>query len=192
MLVSPMNARTHLVDHFLIAMPQLHGSYFARAVIYIWRHAPEGALGLVVNNPLDMPLSEIFEQLDIEDARPYPASQTVLSGGPVETDKGFILHDSPGAWTSTIEVTDDLRITTSRDILVDIGRGEGPRNHLVALGCAGWGPGQLEQEIVDNTWLVCPANKDIIFSTDYFNKADLAASTMGFNMVQLTPNASYC
>lgn len=192
MLVSPMNARNNLVDHFLIAMPQLHGSYFARSVIYVWRHAPEGALGLVVNSPLDMPMSEIFEQLEIEDNRPFPASQTVLSGGPVETDKGFILHDAPGVWTSTIEVTDDLRVTTSRDILADIGSGDGPGNYLVALGCAGWGPGQLEQEIVDNVWLVCPANKDIIFSTDYMNKADLAASTMGFNMVQLTPNASYC
>lgn len=192
MVISPMNARTNLVDHFLIAMPQLHGSYFARSVIYVWRHAPEGALGLVINSPLEMQLSEIFEQLDIDDRRPFPANQTVLSGGPVETDKGFILHDSPTLWSSTIEVAEGLRITTSRDILADIGRGTGPQNYLVALGCAGWGPGQLEQEIVDNVWLVCPANKDIIFSSDFQNKVDLAASTMGFNMVQLTPTASYC
>src|SRR5690606_24221874 len=182
MVISPMNARTNLVDHFLIAMPQLHGSYFARSVIYVWRHAPEGALGLVINSPLEMQLSEIFEQLDIDDRRPFPANQTVLSGGPVETDKGFILHDSPTLWSSTIEVAEGLRITTSRDILADIGRGTGPQNYLVALGCAGWGPGQLEQEIVDNVWLVCPANKDIIFSSDFQNKVDLAASTMGFNM----------
>src|SRR5690606_25480708 len=187
-----MSAQDNLVDHFLIAMPQLHGSYFARTVIYVWRHSREGALGLVLNNPLKMRLAEIFEQLDLEDHRVYNASQVVLSGGPVETDKGFILHDSPRNWTSTIEVAEGLRITTSRDILADIGKGRGPDNYLVALGCAGWAPGQLEQEVVDNTWLVCPANKDIIFSTDFLNKADLAASTMGFNMVQLTPHASYC
>lgn len=192
MVLAPMTAQDNLVDHFLIAMPQLHGSYFARSVIYMWRHAEEGALGIVVNQPLGMQLAEIFEQLDIDDLRAPGANQTVLSGGPVETDKGFILHDSARPWTSTIQVSDQLSITTSRDILKDIARGLGPDNYLIALGCAGWGPGQLEQEIMDNTWLVCPARADIIFSSDHANKADLAASTMGFNMVQLTPNASYC
>lgn len=188
----PTTPPENLVNHFLIAMPQLQGSYFANSVIYIWRHCEEGALGVVVNQPLKMQLAEIFDQLEIEVDRAGTDDRAVLSGGPVETDKGFILHDSPKPWTSTVNITDDIRITTSRDILADIGRGEGPDNYLVALGCAGWGPGQLEQELVNNTWLVCPSDKDILFSTDYANKAELAVSTMGFNMVQLTPNASYC
>ena len=192
MVRSKMTTQENLVNHFLIAMPQLQGSYFANSVVYMWRHCEDGALGIVVNLPLNMQLGEIFEQLDIAVQHPSCATQTVLSGGPVESDKGFILHDSARPWVSTIDIADDIRITTSRDILTDISHGEGPENYLVALGCAGWNPGQLEQEITDNTWIVCPASKDIIFSRDFARKADLAAATLGFNMAQLTPDAGYC
>lgn len=184
-----MTETENLINHFLIAMPQLQGSYFANSVIYVWRHSAEGALGIVVNLPLNMQLSEIFEQLEIEIQNPATANKTVLSGGPVETDKGFIIHDAHTQWPSTTTVTDDIRITTSKDILADISRGEGPDNYLIALGCAGWSPGQLEQEIVQNSWLTCPASKEIIFSTDFATKADMAAATLGFNMIQLTPDA---
>lgn len=184
-------AHQSLVNHFLIAMPQLRDSYFANTVIYIWRHTEEGALGLVVNLPIKLQLDEVFEQLGVSDLRGSTASQIVLSGGPVETEKGFILHDAPPKWPSSIAITEQLTITTSRDILADIGRGEGPQHFLLALGCAGWSPGQLEQEMAENSWFTCPANSDIIFSTDYAKKSEMAAATLGFSMAQLTTDVGY-
>lgn len=186
-----MNERLDLTNHFLIAMPQLSGSYFGNTVVYMWQHGEDGALGIVVNLPLQLKLKEIFSQLDIEVQRPETGEETVLSGGPVETDKGFILHDADDHWQSTLKITDELSITTSKDILDDISRGKGPKNFLVALGCAGWSPGQLEQEIADNTWITCPATKEIIFSRDYSHKPDLAASTLGFTMAQLTTDVGH-
>ncbi len=183
--------KLNLTNQFLIAMPQLSGSYFGHTVVYMWQHNDEGALGIVVNLPLEIKLDEIFSQLDIEVQRPESAEQIVLSGGPVETDKGFILHDADRDWQSTLKVTDEIRITTSRDILADISRGEGPENYLVALGCSGWSPGQLEQEIADNAWITCPASKDIIFSRDFEHKPDMAVAALGFTMDQLTTDVGH-
>ena len=188
-----MSTSSHnsLVDHFLIAMPTLHDSYFANTVIYMWRHTEEGALGLVINLPIKMQLSEVFEQLDMQDRRGSGANQIVLSGGPVETEKGFVLHDSPPEWPSSLIVTEGLTITTSRDILADIARGAGPQNYLVALGCSGWSPGQLEKELKENSWLTARANKDVIFSTDFARKPDMATAALGFSLSQLTPDVGY-
>lgn len=188
-----MSTKPHnsLVGHFLIAMPQLQDSYFANTVIYIWRHTEDGALGLVVNLPIRMQLSEIFEQLDMEDERGRDANQIVLSGGPVETEKGFVLHDAPPAWPSSLAVTEGITITTSRDILADIARGAGPDNYLVALGCAGWTAGQLEKELRENSWLTARASKDVIFSHDFAAKPDLATAPLGFSLSQLTPDVGY-
>jgi putative transcriptional regulator len=183
--------QTFLVDHFLIAMPQLHDSYFANSVVYLWQHSAEGALGLVVNLPLNMQLCDILDQLQIEDLRPAHANQIVLSGGPVETEKGFILHDSPPRWPSSLRITDNITLTTSRDILASIGRGEGPKNYLMTLGCSGWSAGQLENELAQNAWFTCPASKDILFSSDITNKANMAAATLGFSMAQLATDVGY-
>jgi putative transcriptional regulator len=180
-----------LVDHFLIAMPQLQDSYFANSVVYIWRHTEEGALGLVVNLPLRMQLGEILEQLELEDRRPPEAPQLVLSGGPVETEKGFVLHDDAPRWPSSLPITDSLTLTTSRDILADIGAGQGPQRFMVALGCAGWSPGQLEQELRENAWFTCRADPDIVFSTEFARKPEMAAATLGFSMSQLTTDVGY-
>ncbi len=182
---------TSLVDHFLIALPQLQNSYFANTVIYMWRHTHEGALGLVVNLPIKMQLSKIFEQLDMEDKRDHAATQIVLSGGPVETEKGFVLHDATPRWPSSLAIADGITITTSRDILADIARGEGPDNYLIALGCSGWSPGQLEKELKENSWLTCPATKDIIFSKDFARKPNMATATLDFSLDQLTPDVGY-
>ena len=178
-----------LTNKFLIAMPQLQDSCFEGSVIYVCNHNDEGALGLIINKPSELPLFEIFAQLELEDER---ANQTVLSGGPVENDKGFILHRSERSWTSTINLTNDLKLTTSKDILSSIARNDGPEEYLMTLGCSGWNPGQLEQELADNSWLAIPANQDILFSDDFANMADMIASTLGFNMVQLTPEIGYC
>ena len=180
-----------LVDHFLIAMPTLRDSWFANTVIYIWRHNPEGALGLVVNIPTRMQLDEVFEQLGVESLKNDSAAQIVLSGGPVEKEKGFVLHDAPPRWPSSLPITDKLTVTTSRDILADIARGEGPEHFLLTLGCAGWGPGQLEQEIRDNAWFTCPAKSEIIFSPEHARKPEMAAATLGFSLSQLTPDVGW-
>ena len=180
-----------LTNHFLIAMPQLNGSYFGKSVIYMWQHGEDGALGIVVNLPLQLKLKEIFSQLEISVQLPESGEEPVLSGGPVETDKGFILHDDQRNWASTLHITDDISITTSKDILDDISRGEGPENYLVALGCAGWSAGQLEQEITGNSWVTCPASKDIIFSREFTRKPDMAAATLGFNMAQMTTDVGH-
>jgi putative transcriptional regulator len=183
--------QTYLVDHFLIAMPQLQDSYFANSVVYLWQHSAEGALGLVVNLPINMQLSDILDQLSIEDLRGGDANQIVLSGGPVETEKGFILHDAEPRWPSSLRITDSITLTTSRDILASIGRNNGPANYLMTLGCSGWSAGQLEKELAQNSWFTCPASKDILFSTDFANKANMAAATLGFSMAQLTTDVGY-
>jgi len=182
---------TSLVDHFLIAMPQLQDSYFANSVVYLWQHSAEGALGLVVNLPVKIQLCDILDQLGIEDLRSRDANQIVISGGPVETEKGFILHDDELRWPSSLRITDGITLTTSRDILAAIGRNTGPANYLMTLGCAGWSAGQLEKELVQNSWFTCPASKDILFSTDFANKANMAAATLGFSMAQLTTDVGY-
>lgn len=182
---------TSLVGHFLIAMPQLRDSYFANTVIYIWRHSPEGALGLVINLPTEMQLDDVFEQLGVESPSADSATQIVFSGGPVETGKGFVLHDAPPRWPSSLALSDDLTLTTSRDILADIARGEGPQRYLMTLGCAGWSEGQLEQEIRDNAWFTCPASSDILFSPDHARKPEMAAASLGFSLSQLTTDVGY-
>tara|TARA_R110000824_G_scaffold336_8_gene2197 strand:- start:39443 stop:40030 length:588 start_codon:yes stop_codon:yes gene_type:complete len=184
-----------LIGQFLIAMPQLEDSFFEKSVIYIWQHSEEGAIGIAVNLPLPITLSELFEQLGIEDERQPDASQVVLSGGPVEPNRGFILHDGSDKsepWQSTLNLENNLYITTSRDILEAIARNQGPQNFLVVLGCSGWGPGQLEQEITDNAWFTCPASKELIFSTEYSNKPKQAAASLGFDISQLSADTGSC
>jgi len=180
-----------LENQFLVAMPQLQDSYFAHSVIYVWRHSEDGALGLVINAPLDMKMSEIFEQLGMDCLDEGNAEQTVLSGGPVETQKGFVLHDAAPQWPSSLAITPQLSLTTSREILVDIASGKGPQHFIMALGCAGWAPGQLEQELTDNAWFTCPASAEIIFSGDHPRKPEMAAATLGFSLSQLTGDAGY-
>ncbi len=191
MTLAKTDSPLSLVNHFLIAMPQLNNSYFANTVIYMWQHNSEGALGLVINLPIKMRMTDIFEQLGLTDLRMSTDNPFILSGGPVETDKGFVLHDADPRWPSSLAVTENLSITTSRDILAAIGRGEGPQNYLIALGCSGWSAGQLEQELVQNSWFTCPATKDIIFSTEFSKKPDMAAATLGFSMAQLTNDVGY-
>ncbi|PCJ43681.1 MAG: hypothetical protein COA71_02075 [SAR86 cluster bacterium] len=193
------SSATGLNDQLLIAMPQLEDSFFENSVIYMWQHSDEGAIGIALNLPLPIKLSELLEQLGIEDERPHGSSQTVLCGGPVEPNKGFILHDNLHhkdsefrSWDATLTLGNNLFITTSQDILEDIALGKGPQNYFVILGCSGWGPGQIEQEITQNSWFSCPANKALIFSTEFDNKAELAAASLGFELSQLSSDQGSC
>ncbi|MEI7950616.1 MAG: YqgE/AlgH family protein [Gammaproteobacteria bacterium] len=191
MTAPAFDSANSLKDHFLIAMPNLREPFFANSVVYVMQHNEAGAFGLVVNHPMQIQLDAVFEQLGIKDLRPVSALQSVLAGGPVEKEKGFVLHDAEPNWPSSMALKPGLTLTTSKEILEAIGHNDGPEHYLVALGCSGWNPGQLEKEITENSWFTCPASSDILFSTDFANKPNMAAATLGFTMAQLTSDVGY-
>lgn len=184
-----------LANQFLIAMPHLQDPWFAHTVTYLWKHNEEGALGIVINKPSSMLLSELLAELHIDaELRRGDSifhSQRVMTGGPVEKHKGFILHDGGCNWEYTLPITPGLSLSMSKDILADIANGKGPENYLVALGCAGWESGQLEREIGDNFWLTAPAIPALIFSTDYEGKPGAAAASLGVSLSQLSSIAGH-
>lgn len=188
------NTQSHYLENqFLIAMPQMLDSYFANTVTYLWKHNEQGALGIVINKPLQACISDIFDELDIECSvgeAPF-REQHVLAGGPVERDKGFIIHDAGENWESSVTVTPEISVCTSKTILQDIAKGAGPKNYVVALGCAGWEAGQLEREISENAWLTAPASSELIFSSDYASKAHEAAAALGIDLQQISPEAGH-
>ncbi len=183
---SRMAERTSLRDHFLIAMPGLADPNFFHAVVYLCEHDEEGAMGLVVNRPLDLTLGEIFEQMGIEASDEAAAGQAVYFGGPVQCERGFVIHRPHGDWESSLSVSDEVAVTSSRDILVSIASGRGPRDSLVALGYAGWGPGQLEQELVDNAWLSVESDPAILFGTADEERWQAAAARGGIDPTLLS------
>lgn len=180
-----------LTNHFLIAMPTLDDPNFSKTVTYICAHNDEGAMGIVINRPMDIDLSEVFKQMKIETAGNVSNSQAVYLGGPVHRDRGFIVHSPADDWESSIHVTEELAVSTSRDILEAIGAGTGPRNVLVALGYAGWGAGQLEQEMSHNAWLSGPASLGIIFDVPAENRWESAAQTMGIDLSAMSSDIGH-
>lgn len=184
-----------LANQFLIAMPHLADPWFAHTVTYLWKHSDDGALGIVINKPSNMRVAELLAELDIATDEKRGDilfhSQRVMSGGPVEKNKGFILHESGREWEYTLPVTPQLSLSMSKDILADIAIGKGPENYMVALGCAGWEPGQLEKEISENFWLTVPAVPALIFSGDHASKAEAAASILGVSLSQLSSFAGH-
>ncbi|MCP5163245.1 MAG: YqgE/AlgH family protein [Hahellaceae bacterium] len=169
-------------NQFLIAMPQMQDPNFAGTLTYICEHSEKGAMGIVINRPLEMSLGEILSQLDLGgDELDIP----VYSGGPVQLDRGFVLHNG-AEWTSSLTIADGILLTTSKDILAAIASENGPEDYLVALGYAGWGEGQLEQEIADNAWLVCPASTDVLFHMPFHKRFNAALASMGIDLAQLS------
>ena len=151
-----MNDQASLKNQLLIAMPALQDPNFARTVTYICEHGEHGAMGIVLNRPTDLCLADILQHMQIEGGLGDAGEQIVYLGGPVEEERGFVLHTHTAPWDSTLAVNEDISITTSRDILEAMARGDGPSRTLVALGYAGWGAGQLEREIQENAWLSGP------------------------------------
>lgn len=180
-----------LKNQFLISMPSMAESNFSHTVTYICEHDDEGAMGLIINRPTDIPLDEIFSQLDINSDTRAHGKQPIYSGGPVQTDRGFILHPNDKQWASTIKIAGNISLTTSKDILAAIARDEGPQDCLVALGYAGWSPGQLEQELADNFWILAPANEDIIFNTPHEQRLNAAVAQLGISVEQLSPHSGH-
>ncbi len=180
-----------LRNHFLLAMPSLEEGIFSQSITYICEHGESGAMGVVINQPLDLSLGEIFEHLDI-DAGPEFNDQPVMAGGPVQIDHGFVLHrGSREEWEASLGVTEEISLTTSRDVLRAIAQGRGPRDYLIALGYAGWSAGQLEQELADNSWLTLPASSDIIFATPHERRLSAAAAQLGVDMNLISGQAGH-
>ncbi|MEJ2565816.1 MAG: YqgE/AlgH family protein [Gammaproteobacteria bacterium] len=181
-----MTERLSLTNQFLIAMPALADPNFHGTVTYICEHNDQGAMGIVINRPLNLTLGEVLDQMQIATEQEDIGRQTVYMGGPVQTDRGFVLHNPVGAWDSMLRIHDELGVTTSKDILEDIATGTGPKHILVALGYAGWGAGQLEQELADNVWLCGPADQRIMFDIPWQQRWEAAAALMGVDLNQIS------
>lgn len=179
-----------LRDHFLIAMPGLNDSSFAHTVTYICEHSDKGAMGLVINSATPMQLSEVFAQMGLDDSASI-GDQIIMSGGPVQQERGFVLHPTGSQWQSTLEVSADISLTASRDIISALAEGRGPQKYLVALGYAGWGEGQLEAEIAANSWLTVPADKEIIFDTPFEQRWAAAARSLGVDVNLIAGTAGH-
>ncbi|MES9990577.1 MAG: YqgE/AlgH family protein [Candidatus Thiodiazotropha sp.] len=186
-----MRTETNLTDHFLIAMPRLEDPNFFHTVTYICEHTTDGAMGIVINRPMDLHLADIFEQLEIKISTSEIAEQPVYIGGPVQSDRGFVLHDTSTDWASTLKITSEISVTTSLDILEAIAVGKGPQRALVALGYAGWGAGQLENELSQNAWLSGPAKSEIIFDRASDERWQAAADLLGVDLNLLSGDTGH-
>lgn len=178
-----------LKDHFLIAMPALKDSYFQHSITYICSHDGNGAMGLIINNPAELNLDEVLEQLNITGDHGHDCP--VFLGGPIHQDHGFILHRGRGSWSSTLAVTDDIYVSTSKDILTALAQGTGPNHFKVALGYAGWDAGQLEQELLENSWLTVNASDTVLFNTPESNIYKAALKLLGVDETFLSSEAGH-
>ena len=173
-----------LTGQLLIAMPSMNDPRFERTVIYMCAHGEEGAMGLVINKPLDsLSFTDLMEQLGVEDSE---AEMSILSGGPVETGRGFVLHSSDYDREGSLAVSEDIRLTATIDVLKAIAAGKGPQKRLLALGYAGWAPGQLEGEIQDNGWLTAPADDALLFDGALESKWSRAIAKLGVDASMLS------
>lgn len=181
----------NLTDHFLIAMPAMADPYFAKTLVYIAEHNEQGALGIIVNRPVDMSLASLFEKIEIPLETDGFARLPVYFGGPVQTDRGFVLHRPVGNWQSTLAVNAHVGLTSSRDVLQAVARDGQPRDIVVTLGYSGWAAGQLEQELAQNAWLTVPAQPHILFELPYEERLASAMETLGIDFTNLAEGAGH-
>ena len=185
----------HLADHFLIAMPSMLDPVFGGTVVYLCEHNPSGALGVIINKPTDMTLDVLFERIDlkleIRQDGPPDKLQPIMFGGPVQVERGFVLHAPYQQFSSTMTVTDQVALTTSKDVLEAVAAGDGPPQMLVTLGCAGWSAGQLEQEIAHNGWLTVKADPSIMFDLPAAERFSAAMKLLGFDPLMLSGDVGH-
>lgn len=185
----------NLKNHFLIAMPNMQDERFSNSVIYICEHNNDGAMGLIINQPVNISVANMLEQIEIERTSfinfPIILEQPVLSGGPVSEDRGFVLHRHHRTYESSVRLSNEVTVTTSRDILSILGTHEAPNHFLVALGYSGWEAGQLEQEIAQNAWLTLEASTDILFDTPLSERREKALALLGINPLHLSSSAGH-
>ena len=190
------SAPINLTHHFLIAMPGLDDAAFARSVIYMCEHSDRGALGLVINKPSEINLQGLFDKVDLPLRRGDLTDSPVFQGGPVQTERGFVLHEcmlagSESVYASTMTIPGGLEMTTSKDVLEALSSGAGPRKVFVSLGYSAWGQGQLESEISDNSWLTVEADLAVIFDTPVEQRYDKALLLLGVQSWMLSPDAGH-
>jgi putative transcriptional regulator len=180
-----------LTNHFLIAMPAMADPYFSKTVTYICEHNEQGALGVVINRPIELTLQALLEQVDVALEVPELGTTSIHFGGPVQTDRGFVLHRPVGQWQSTLPIQERVGLTTSKDILLALAQGQGPERFFITLGYAGWAPGQLEQEISLNAWLTVPADMSILFEIPVDDRFSAAMSLLGVDLANLSDDAGH-
>ena len=184
-------AQLNFSHHFLIAMPAMADSIFAKSLTYICEHNEQGALGIIVNRPISLTLGDLFAQIQAPLSKPELKNVPVYFGGPVQTDRGFVLHEPMGQWQSTLPINDQVGLTTSKDILQAVGLGNGPSNLLVTLGYSGWTQGQLEQELAQNAWLSVPASAHIMFDLLPEERLPAAMALLGIDYASLSEDAGH-
>ena len=191
-LISMKPENLSLQNHYLIAMPALADFNFNRAVVYICAHNEEGAMGIVISRPLlDIKLGEVLSQLNIESDKSDLINLPVYLGGPVQPERGFIIHRLNQSWQSTLVTSKQLGVTSSQDILFAMVEGSGPEEFMVTLGYSGWSAGQLEQEVGDNLWLTVPAEPEILFDTPVDKRWEQAAATIGVDISHLSSDSGH-
>ncbi|MFT4193720.1 YqgE/AlgH family protein [Ottowia sp.] len=190
----------NLTNHFLIAMPGMEDDTFARSVVYVCEHSERGALGLIINKPGDISLADLFQRVDLPLQRKDLGVQPVFHGGPLQTERGFVLHDPVTAeglqpdqsiYASTLAVPGGLEMTTSKDVLEALSSGGGPRRVLVTLGYSSWAEGQLESEIARNSWLTVDADADVVFDAPVADRYARALRLLGLEAWMLAPDAGH-
>lgn len=180
-----------LINQFLIAMPALNDPNFSQTVTLLCDHNEDGAMGLVINRPIGIDSQELFAHLAIDDVQHDVGSTPIYQGGPVQTERGFVLHKGVGEWEASIVVSDDIAVTLSQDIIEAIAHGKGPEEYLITLGYAGWGAGQLEAELAANAWLNGPAETGIIFATPIEQRWRASALHLGVELSTLSPDIGH-
>ncbi|NTV11745.1 MAG: YqgE/AlgH family protein [Zoogloea sp.] len=181
----------NLSGHFLIAMPSMVDPNFNRTLTFVAEHNENGAIGLIINRPMDMSLAALFERIDIPLEDGDFARQPVYFGGPVQTDRGFVLHRPAGDWNASVRVSDEIALTSSRDVLQSAATSGTPGEMLVALGYAGWSAGQLEEELAQNAWLTVPADMAIVFDLPFEERLAAAMQLLGVDYARLSDTAGH-
>ena len=187
----------NLANHFLVAMPGMKDPYFQRSVIYVCEHNEEGAMGIMINTPINVTVANMLEQvqekipLSAQMSHSKSLDEPVLNGGPVSEDRGFIIHNPKDDYQSSLKMSERLFVTTSKDILSVLGTEDQPDNYIVALGYSGWDAGQLESELADNSWLTIEADPNVIFDTPIEERWSCAVESLGFDVAQLSPNLGH-
>jgi putative transcriptional regulator len=180
-----MDAPGTLANQLLIALPTLADPNFSRSVALVCQHDADGAMGVVINRASEYTLGEVFRQMGIDSEDDGLKARQVLAGGPVHPERGFVIHDGAREWDSSLAIANGLYVTTSRDVLEAMARGEGPASATVALGCAGWGAGQLEHELVENSWLTVPADAEVLFALPLEARWQAAAGRIGVDLARM-------
>ena len=186
-----MAINTSLANQLLIAMPSQTDPHFAKSVIYVCEHHIKGTVGLIINRPMEFPLDLVFEQLNIEPKGTESSRVPLLFGGPLQPERGFVIHRPLGEWRSSLALRDGVTVTTSNDIIRAIAEDSGPKDALVALGYTAWGENKLDEEVMDNVWLVCPYTPELLYDVPFNERWEYAGLSIGVKMNQLTSSVGH-